>query len=440
MEVVLASSSANGGISCWDLLTGTEQLLHKSCASSPHGLTCIGQSLIASSQYSPPSSASGSICYWSWDRPQVEVKSFPAEPIGPLVANSEGSYLLGGGVSGEIYLWEVATGKLLMRWRAHHRSVTCLAFSDDDSIIVSGAEHGEVRVWSLYGIFEDALKRDQTHLYMHSLNDHSKKITDIVVGYGGQNAIFVTASEDKTCKVWSLSHGILLRSILFPSMINAIALDPGEHVFYAGCQDGKIYVAALHAESRSGGAYGMYIVSALSLNSVAVTSLAYSTEQNLLISGSEDGTIQAWDPQGHSIRSFKHTTAHLNNVIIMRKHQLDIQSQISYKKRWLPPSLERYTSSNNDEGDARTIINLRDIPGESYQVSYISSDVTRRQLIELEQLGTATAKEVKLERLKIDLEKSMEYNIKWKQMYGNLQEFCINEILDMDLPDPATNT
>lgn len=41
-------------------------------------------------------------------QPQVEVKSFPAEPIGPLAANSEGTYLLGGGVSGEIYLWEVS--------------------------------------------------------------------------------------------------------------------------------------------------------------------------------------------------------------------------------------------------------------------------------------------------------------------------------------------
>lgn len=40
-------------------------------------------------------------------QPQVEVKSFPAEPILPLAANSEGTYIVGGGVSGEIYLWEV---------------------------------------------------------------------------------------------------------------------------------------------------------------------------------------------------------------------------------------------------------------------------------------------------------------------------------------------
>jgi len=40
-------------------------------------------------------------------QPQVEVKSFPAEPITPLAANHSGTYLVGGGLSGEIYLWEV---------------------------------------------------------------------------------------------------------------------------------------------------------------------------------------------------------------------------------------------------------------------------------------------------------------------------------------------
>lgn len=35
------------------------------------------------------------------------MKSFPAEPIRPFVSNSVGSYVAGGGKSGDIYLWEV---------------------------------------------------------------------------------------------------------------------------------------------------------------------------------------------------------------------------------------------------------------------------------------------------------------------------------------------
>jgi len=38
---------------------------------------------------------------------QVAVKSFPAEPIRALIADQEGSYLIGGGSNGNMFLWEV---------------------------------------------------------------------------------------------------------------------------------------------------------------------------------------------------------------------------------------------------------------------------------------------------------------------------------------------
>jgi pre-rRNA-processing protein IPI3 len=40
-------------------------------------------------------------------QPQVAVKSFPAEPIHSLIADPEGTYLIGGGGKGNIYFWEV---------------------------------------------------------------------------------------------------------------------------------------------------------------------------------------------------------------------------------------------------------------------------------------------------------------------------------------------
>lgn len=42
---------------------------------------------------------------------------------------------------------------MLKKWRAHIRAVTCLVFSEDDSLLVSGAEDGTVRVWSLFMYF-----------------------------------------------------------------------------------------------------------------------------------------------------------------------------------------------------------------------------------------------------------------------------------------------
>ncbi|EOY14428.1 WD-repeat protein, putative isoform 3, partial [Theobroma cacao] len=307
MDVVIASSSIDGGIGCWDLQTGAEQLRYKTCASPPHGLVSVGRRFLASSQLRDPSATSGHVLYWSWSKPQAEVKSFPAEPIKPLAADSEGSYIVGGGSSGDIYLWEVATGRLLKKWHAHYRAVTCLVFSEDNSLVISGSDDGCVRVWSLFLIFDDVRRQQASHLYEYSFTEHTLCVTDIIMGYGGGSAIIVSASEDRTCKVWSLSRGRLLRNIVFPSIIDAIALDPGEHVFYAGSRDGKIYIAALNAESSPSNSYGLHIIGSLSDHSKAVTCLAYSTERNLLLSGSEDGMVRVWDVKTQNIiRMFRH--------------------------------------------------------------------------------------------------------------------------------------
>ncbi|XVE70095.1 hypothetical protein DITRI_Ditri10aG0044100 [Diplodiscus trichospermus] len=90
----------------------------------------------------PPSATSGLVLYWSWFKPQAEVKSFPAEPMKPLAANSEGK---------------------------------------------------------------------------------------------------------------------IIKNV-FPSIIDAIVLDPGELVFYGGSRDGKIYIAALDAESSPGSSYRLHII------------------------------------------------------------------------------------------------------------------------------------------------------------------------------------
>ncbi|CAA0814350.1 Protein ROOT INITIATION DEFECTIVE 3 [Striga hermonthica] len=347
-EVVLASSPTDNGVSCWDLHTGAEILRHKSCASPPHGLISVAGHFIASSQLRDGKSSSGSIFYWSWNKPQIEVRSFPAEPIKPLVSNCQGTYIAGGGVSGDVYFWEVATGKLLKKWHAHYRAVSCLVFNDDQSLLISGSEDGCVRVWSLFLIFDDTRREDARHLFEYSFHEHSLRVTDVKTGYGGSNAIIVSVSEDRTCKVWSLSRGKLLRNIVFPSIIDSISLDPGEHVFYAGSRDGKIYIAALNAPVTSNRNFGSHIIGSLSEHSKAVTCLASSVDGFLLVSGSEDGMIRVWDTRARNlIRIFRHAKGPVSNVLVTRHPQYlntrkSACSQASTLRHNLPlPPLEK---------------------------------------------------------------------------------------------------
>ncbi|OVA15662.1 WD40 repeat [Macleaya cordata] len=438
-EVVIASSPIDAGISCWDLISGAEQLRYRSCTSPPHGLLCLGRRFLVSSQLRDPSSSSssGSILYWSWNKPQPEVKSFPAEPISPLVSNTDGTYIIGGGSSGNIYLWEVASGRLLKKWNAHYRAVTCLVLSDDESLLISGAEDGFVRVWSLLMMFDDIGNTMATHLYEHNFSEHTLRVTDIVSGYGGCNAIIISSSEDRTCKVWSLSKGKLLRTIDFPSIIDAIALDPGEHVFYAGGRDGKIYIASLTGDSNSTSKYGMHIVGALSDHSKAVTCLALSVDGVKLVSGFEDGTIWIWNTTSKKmIRVLKHAKGPVSNVLVVSRSpqvQSSVITQASISRRHassLPPPLDKYMNSSDENVDLKPVNALQAPHSETLDAFYCSYHVMKNQIKELQQEGSSAASELELERLRVESNRSLQVAQQWKKMYDDLHLFSVNELVE----------
>ncbi|XP_028787118.1 protein ROOT INITIATION DEFECTIVE 3-like [Neltuma alba] len=435
MEVALAASFVDADVDCWDLRWGAEQLRYKTCASTPHGLVSVGSRFLASSQIRDSSANAGLVLYWSWSKPQVEAKSFPAEPIRPLAANHPGTYVAGGGLSGDIYFWEVETGRLLKKWHAHYRAVTCLVFSEDDSLLISGSEDGCIRVWSLFVIFDDLKRQEAGHLYEHSFSEHTLSVTDIVIGYGGCNAIIISAAEDRTCKVWSLSRGTLLRNIVFPSIIDAIALDPAEHVFYAGSRHGKIFIAALNAEKIRSHNHEMHIIGSFSNHSKAVTCLTYSASENLLISGSEDGMIRIWNAKTRNfVRMFKHAKGPVNNILVVRK-QLDSSKRTSTSQSCsrkqgslLPPPLEKYSNSTtNEASDVEMVVSLHD-DRIGLDVSYMSCRAILNQTKEFQNQGSS-ASEMAMERLKADCKRSAQMVDRFKKMCEDLQEFYEDDFL-----------
>ena len=54
---------------------------------------------------------------------------------------------------------------------------------------------------SWFRIFDDLRSLEAKNLYEYSFSEHTLCVTDVVIGYGGCNAIIVSASEDRTCKV-----------------------------------------------------------------------------------------------------------------------------------------------------------------------------------------------------------------------------------------------
>uniref|UniRef100_A0A804Q3U9 Protein ROOT INITIATION DEFECTIVE 3 n=1 Tax=Zea mays TaxID=4577 RepID=A0A804Q3U9_MAIZE len=332
-QLVLAASSADAGVAAWDLRTGAEDIRLRPCASRPRSLASVADRFLASAQALPAGGNSGTIHFYYWDKPQVAVKSFPAEPIRALIADQEGSYLIGGGSNGNIFLWEcvslVASELKVVRSGC---SWWCLVESFSihgmHTIVLLGASGcmticlSQGQRMGLSKVLDEQSRLEVQTPYLYSFSQHALPVTDIACFLG---AIAISSSEDRTCKIWSLSEGRMLRSISFPTSIDSIALDPRSHIFYAGGRDGKIYVTAMGVDLSFHGRDESSILGALDDHSKAVTSLASSRDGLLLVSGSEDGNVRVWDTRCQQVtRKFKHSQGPVTNVLIVTPQRVNL--------------------------------------------------------------------------------------------------------------------
>ncbi|KAH6556527.1 hypothetical protein KP509_1Z173300 [Ceratopteris richardii] len=454
-EIVVVSSSLDAGITLWDLASGAEVTHLKSCASPRNALVCIGSSFLASAQVvktgSSSSTGSGAIFFWAWNKTQPDIKSYPVEPIGPLACTSDGSYLAGGGLSGRIYLWEVSSGRLLRVWAAHYKAITCLAFSDDESLLISGADDGYVNVWPLLRVLdsiEDAAAQGKVQVAsLYSWSGHTLGVTGVCCGNGGSNAIVVSSSLDTCCKIWSLASGILLRTIKFPSAINTVLLDSGEYSIYAGSNDGRIFVAALNFGVPGANVPATDgLVTFLASHSGPVTALAFSMDGLLLASASEDCSVCLWDVvSGQKLRILKHTKGPLSNLLILARpailqHGLIVDPQGFLVKR--PPSmfvaspLSKYVVTDPNSLDESTCKgSIVTLPPEGLEdntgLGYFTHSLKAmdRQIKEFEQQGSTAAMQLELERLRSDRRRALIMIQQWQQVHQDLYYFCVEELM-----------
>ncbi|CAM6106553.1 unnamed protein product [Calypogeia fissa] len=455
-EAVVVCSSVDAGVTLWDASSGALLSHLRSCAAPRNALCPVGPHFIAASQSLKPSSSSsgGAIFFWAWHKNQVAFKSYPVEPIVPLACTGEGTYLAGGGLSGRIYLWEVASGKLLRVWSGHYKAVSCLVFSDDDSLLISGADDGLVNVWPLFRVLDIAEEaQGETQITsLYGWSDHTLPVTGLLAGSGGPSAIVVSCSLDHTCKIWSLALGTLLRSIVFPTALNAVILDPGEYALYAGGTDGRIFITALNfgVPTASGiladGLLGTD--AALIGHTRAVTALAFSMDGVSLVSGSEDCTARLWDTVSRQVlRTFTHSKGPISSLLVVPRPPLmqhggisDHQHGARSMNRRMPllpvAPLSKYVVSeavskdpNPWEGPLVVLpssfcTDQEDADGYSYSFAAME-----RQIKELEQRGSTAAMQMELERLRSELRRALNNGQQWQQLHQELYCFCVDELM-----------
>jgi pre-rRNA-processing protein IPI3 len=303
-EVVLTAFSPGGaegvfGCVC-DIHSGTIERTFKGEPTVKAGHGRVGSDLVVACHATKPV-----INFWTWSKGQVLSRLSCPGQVSALQCSHDGVYCVIA-VSEKLYMWQLPTGNLLAVLCGHYQNVRVLKFMDDDSLFLSGGDDSLVLVWQTARVVSSSTCGWNPHP-LHAWSKHSLPVTDIHCGFGGVRGHVFTSSLDRTCKIWEVSSGQLLSSIVFDLGITAVTTDAAEFRLFAGSLSGTVQQVNLYERVLSPNV-GMAISRPLVFHghSQQISSLALSLDGSLLVSGSCDATVRVWHVSSQQcIRIFK---------------------------------------------------------------------------------------------------------------------------------------
>jgi WD40 repeat protein/serine/threonine protein kinase len=182
-------------------------------------------------------------------------------------------------------VWDVRTGAELLTLKGHTKFVTRAAFSPDGTRVVTGSHDQTARVWEVPSARPEGV--GQTGKEVLTLKGHTEWIMS--AAYSPDGTRIVTASEDRTARVWDAQTGAELTKLEGHTngvMSAAFSPDGTRIVTASRDQTARVWDAGTGKE-----------LLALKGHTEWVLSAAYSPDGTRIVTASEDRTARVWDAQ-----------------------------------------------------------------------------------------------------------------------------------------------
>ncbi|XP_060532926.1 WD repeat-containing protein 18 isoform X2 [Cylas formicarius] len=257
------------------------------------------------------------------------------------------------GIDTKLYIWQLCSGKLLSVQQKHYQPITCIKLSSESEYVAVGGEDGLLVVYylaDLIAIQHSLLTQSKIGQVepIYSKHDHSMPIRDIHIGQFGSNSRLATVSSDQTCRLYSLSNGETLLTLVFGEPLTSVIFDSPCWQLYVGTNSGAIHQFNLKNPPR---ALTYHINKKSSEQFIGhkgkVIGIALNINNTILASGSDDNFVFTWEINSKQIlQKFEHKAAVTNLKFVANFKNFFEQS---FRPGIVVKSLDRALDISDDE-------------------------------------------------------------------------------------------
>ncbi|WP_414565349.1 MULTISPECIES: eIF2A-related protein [unclassified Anabaena] len=147
--------------------------------------------------------------------------------------------------------------------------------------------------------FQQAIYQTQE---INRLPAHNQQVNAVIFSPDGK--ILVSASDDKTIKLWHQNGSLITTISGNKSRVTAIAFSPDGKLLAAADADNYIKIYDIHGQ----------LIKTLTGHNDIVTDVSFSADSKILASASLDNTVKIWQTDGRLINSWKAHDGWVNTV------------------------------------------------------------------------------------------------------------------------------